>query len=190
MKRFFALFSVAVLLLTGMVGSAAALSPDAVLTLVISYDGSGQWEKADMNTLERSINGHRYTVCVNAPKGRVSEIRFRGWFDDLEPDHGEIRYTEAISAFYNFAYVLYDLGIIEDGLDDFPEGISPFTPDCVYERLKNGVDWSWGFARLDNSWENMVIDVGVFEGTNRSTGAYVLMTGSPNSDFEAYIKLP
>ena len=85
---------------------------------------------------------------------------------------------------------LYDLGIIEDGLDDFPEGISPFTPDGVYERLKEGVDWSWGFARLDNSWENMVIDVGVFEGTNRSTGAYVLMTGSPNSDFEAYIKLP
>ena len=85
-----------VLLLTGMAGPAGALSPDAVLTLVISYDGSGQWKKADMNTLERSINSHRYTVCVNAPKGRVSEIWFRGWFDDLEPDHGEEKYREKL----------------------------------------------------------------------------------------------
>ena len=182
--------TVVILALAGIVQSAGAVTTDAVIRLFLSRNPPGNWRKTDTDRVEGYVNYHDYVLYVNTINGKVSEIVFRGWFDDLQKiPRGErmgYKWSDGIEAYFAFTVTLEDLGIFED--NNFPDGANPINPDDTYPILLRG-----SIGTLDimkESWRNIHISKGLLEATNKATGAYFLLRGREHGEFEVYVKLP
>ena len=194
MKRVFVFLTVMILALTSIVHFAGAVTPNAVIQLFLSQNLPGKWEKTDIYRVEGRVNYQDYTLYVNTYNGKITEIVYRGWFDDLQrvPRLGNAdlygyTWSEGITAYFNFIYTLLDLGIFED--DNYPDGTTPLNPDDLYPRLQRGSIDDWSLNYMKESWRNIYISKGLLEATNK-TGAYFLISGREHGEFEVYVKLP
>ena len=79
-------FLVILVLCLSTFNAAQAISPDAVLDLFdVRVNRAEKRWKIDIidRKAEGTVNGHDYIMYVNAINGKVTEIVFRGWFDDF-----------------------------------------------------------------------------------------------------------
>ena len=194
MKRVFVFLTVMILALTCIVHSAGAVTPNAVVQLFLSQNLPGNWKKTDIYRVEGRVNYHDYAMYVNTENGKITEIVFRGWFDDLQkvPRLGNAdlygyTWSEGITAYFDFIYTLLDLGIFED--NNYPDGATPLNPDDTYPFLQRGSIGDGPLSIMKESWRNIYISKGLLEATNK-TGTYFLLRGREHGEFEVYVKLP
>ena len=185
-------FLVILVLCLSTFNAAQAISPDAVLDLfdVRANRNEQRWiiDKLDRKA-EGTVNGHDYIMYVNAINGKVTEIVFRGWFDDFvrvprSNGMGDTWGPGNVS-YLAFTTTLHDLGIFEDAL--FPDG-GPFGCEEPIGNIQRGdiANLKW----VKEYWNNLSIRKGLFEATNIATGTYVLLRGWEHGEFEAYFRLP
>ena len=191
MKRIFVMMTIVILALTGIVHSAAAVTPNAVIQLFMSHNHTGNWKETDIYRVEGYVNYHDYVLYVNTINGKLTEIVFRGWFDDLQKvPRGEnmgYKWSDGINVYVDFTTTLLDLGIFED--DNYPDGANPLNPDDTYPILLRGSISDRPLGFMKESWRNIHISKGLLEATNK-TGAYFLLRGREHGEFEVYVKLP
>ena len=192
MKRVSAILTVMVLTVFSIVQSASAVRPNAVIDLFLSKNLPGTWEKTDIYRVEGVVNYHDYEMYINTNNGKITEIVFRGWFDDLQtvPRPGINGYTwsDGISVSYAFAYTLYDLGLFDDV--NFPDGTAMLAPDDTYPILQRGWIGESALNNLKASWKNVYVNKGRLEATNKTTGVFFMLRGWEYGEFEVYVRLP
>ncbi|MBQ8137392.1 MAG: hypothetical protein IJ174_08170 [Clostridia bacterium] len=191
-KRVFAFLVITVLCLTSF-HTALAVTPNGVLDLFGARvnRGNANWkiDKIDKKA-EGTVNGHSYSLHVNSVNGKVTEIVFRGWFDDLKwvPRGEGMGYTwgPGGAPYFAFTCTVCDLGLFED--DNYSEGPGPLSSEDTYTYLQRGS--MGGIDMVEKYWKDITMRKGLIEATNIATGMYVLLRGWEHGEFEAYIRLP
>ena len=189
-RRTFTFLAILVLCLSTF-NAAQAISPDAVLDLFDARANRNEqrWIIDKLNRkAEGTVNGHDYIIYVNAVNGKVTEIVFRGWFDDFiwVPRWNNMGLTWGPGAeeYFKFVRTLGDLGIFED--EDIGEGPGPLSAG-IYQYLQDGVMYSLDWVK--KYWKNISARKGLLEATNIATGTYVMIRGWEHGEFEAYVRL-